>query len=78
MENKEQVITPSTPEAIIINRVADYLLKHGKFNSIKVCNMVVQAFEKNTVREIEDADKEIVRQCIENIRTMAIWEKWGE
>jgi hypothetical protein len=78
MENKKELITPSTPEAIIINRIAEYLLKHGKFNSIKVCNMVVQAFENNTVSEIDDADKEIAQQCIENIRTMAIWEKWGE
>ncbi len=77
MENTK-AITALTDEGKVVNEVAAYLTKHGKFNAIKIANMVFEALEKNNTRDIEDAEKEIIRQCIDNMRTLAIWEKWGE
>jgi predicted DNA-binding protein (UPF0251 family) len=80
MESKElkQPITSTTPEGDVVNQVASYLIKHGKFNAIKIANMVFEALQNNNAVELMDVDREIVRQCLENIRTHALWEKWGD
>jgi hypothetical protein len=80
MEKQEFVgpIKPISPEGEVVNSIAAYLQKHGKFNAFKIANMVYEAVGNNSATEIRDVEAEILSQVIENMRTHAIWEKWGE
>lgn len=80
MEKQEFVrpVRPITPEGEVVNSVAAYLHKHGKFNAFKIANMVYEAVSNNSATEIRDVEAEILNQVYENMRTFAIWEKWGE
>jgi len=76
-ENIILPIVPTTPEGKVVNEIAAYLNKHGKFNAIKIADMVYKAMQEGG-GEMRSVEREIMKQCIENMRTHALWEKWGD
>jgi predicted nucleotide-binding protein (sugar kinase/HSP70/actin superfamily) len=79
MENKNtDLIKPLTPEGDVLNKVAAYLNTHGSLNVLEIGNKVYTAVQNNSMTELREVEREVVRQVLENIKTFAIWEKWGE
>ena len=75
---KKNLITALTPEGDVVNKLGAYMQSHGSFNIHKITSKYAEALENNNARELAEVEKEVVRQVLENFKTYAIWEKWGE
>ena len=76
-QNKD-LINPLTPEGDVVNMIADYLKTYGALNVLEISNKVYTAVQNNSMTELREVEKEAISQMLQNIKTHAIWMKWGE
>ena len=78
MEKKTKLIADTTPEGGAVNTIALYLNAFGVFNIRKIVDMYNEEMLNNPTTDYSKVQEEIVKQMLENMKTCAIWEKWGE
>ncbi len=76
MENKK-LITATTPEGEVVNKIAEYMQSHGAFNVHKIVSMYADAIRNNNIHQLADVESELSKQMLENLKTLALWEQWG-
>jgi hypothetical protein len=75
---KEKLIQATTPEGKAVNAIANYLNAFGTFNIRKIVDMYNEEVLNNPTTHLDGVQNEIIKQMKENMKTCAIWEKWGE
>jgi hypothetical protein len=79
MENKSSDLIKSlTMEGDVVNKIAKYLNTYGTLSVLEISNKVYTAVQNNSMTELREVERDVVKQLLENIKTYAIWEKWGE
>lgn len=78
MEKKQKLISSTTPEGSVVNTIALYLNAFGVFNIRKIVDLYNEELLNNPTTDFGKVQEEIVKQMQENMKTCAIWEKWGE
>jgi hypothetical protein len=76
-QNKD-LIKPLTPEGDVVNMIAGYLKTYGALNVLEISNKVYTAVQNNSMTELREVEREAISQMLQNIKTHAIWMKWGE
>lgn len=77
-DRNKDLIKPLTPEGDVVNMIANYMNTYGTLNVFEIAGKAYTAIQNNNMEDLREVEKEAISQMLQNIKTHAIWMKWGE